>query len=116
MSELFGGAPESYREFVSKNIALKFGILSQLYVLENGEAKQNIQVVGKIEERLEKLSFYFKEPRENFLEIIKNMPGANLKELIKAIEAERKYENIPKISEVKSEEMVEQKSIIVESE
>ena len=55
MSELFGGVPESYREFVSKNITLKFGELSQLYVLENSEAKSNIQVAGKIEERLEKL-------------------------------------------------------------
>ena len=101
---------------MSKNIALKFGELSQLYVLENSEAKKNIQVAGKIEERLEKLSFYFNEPRENFLEIIKNMPGANLKELIKVVEAERKCKSNVKISEVKSEQKEEQKSVMLESE
>ena len=37
MAKFFGGKPESFRDFVSKNVEMRFNELTQLYVIENGE-------------------------------------------------------------------------------
>lgn len=43
----------------------------------------------KIEERQEKLAFYFNEAKDNFTEVVKKNPASNLKELIKIVKEER---------------------------
>ena len=59
---------------------------------------------------MEKVSFYFNEDKEKFASVVKCMPGANLKELIKVIQDSRKS-NEAKESEIKKEEeKVEKKS------
>ena len=59
---------------------------------------------------MEKVSFYFNEDKEKFASVVKRMPGANLKELIKVIQDSRKS-NEAKESEIKKEEeKVEEKS------
>lgn len=115
MSKFFGEKPEAYREFVQKNVDLKFHELTQLYVAENGEnVGMSDATSEKIEERLEKVSFYFNEPKDNFVSAVKKNPTSNLKELIRIVKEERqpKEEKIeePVAEEKKEEEIPEEKA------
>lgn len=102
MAKFFGESPEKYREFVEKNIDLRFNELTNVYVAENEGVAVSSQANEKVEERLEKLSFYFNEPKNNFESVIKKNPASNFKDLIRIVKES-------KASVVQAEEKLEKK-------
>lgn len=82
MSEIFGGEPKAYEEFVTKNLDLKVDDLSQLYVTMNEKVAISKETNSKIQEKAKKLSFYFGKPAENFIDLVSKNPASNFKQLI----------------------------------
>lgn len=48
MSKFFGESPEKYRDFVEKNIDLKFHELTQLFMVDN----ENVSISASTEEKI----------------------------------------------------------------
>ena len=82
MSEIFGGEPKAYEEFVTKNLDLKVDDLSQLYVTMNEKVSISKETNSKIQEKAKKLSFYFGKPAENFIDLVSKNPASNFRQLI----------------------------------
>ena len=60
MSQLFGGEPLTFEQFVTKNANLKFDELSQLYITMNENVKISNECSEKTADKAKKLGVYFK--------------------------------------------------------
>ena len=106
MSKLFGESPEFYRAFVEKNIDLRFHELSELYIAEKGDVNISEIAEEKNSEKIEKLAFYFNQPKDTYTELVKKHPALNFRELIQVIKkGDGKAEIEPEVEQKKEEEV-----------
>jgi len=81
LSKYFGGDPEIYREFVEKNPDKGFHELREIYVQEHN-IKDRELTEERITKKCQKLAFIFKEPAQNFVELVKSNPAMKAWQLV----------------------------------
>lgn len=98
LSKCFGGDPETFRSFVEKNPEKNFYELKDIYIRENNIKAPKFELnEEKITKRCRKLAFIFREPAENFVELVKKFPEMRAWELVEV----KKSEDASKIEEKK---------------
>lgn len=86
LARIFSGDSKDFFEFQADNSDLKIGQLSRKYAEVKGlplnEGKKGDKAQKQQENKLEKLSKFFNEPKENYTKIVEDNPNSRFIDLI----------------------------------